>query len=127
MKILVTLACIFLPLLAATAHAGNLTLSWALPTTCLDDSPLVNCPTTGFEVNEGTSATGAFSPKETVSATTTSKVYTFAPGVHCMSLRTLSGSQKSDESLRACATVPSLPPKAPQGITVVITVAVSVP
>jgi hypothetical protein len=117
-----------LSVLTSTAYAGTVTLSWTAPTSCADGtSPLADCPTTGFEVSEGVAQTGTYTVKETVSAATTARTYSYSPGVRCFSAKTISGSLKSDESTRVCATVPSLPPKAPQGMTVSVTVAVTVP
>lgn len=129
MKHFTALLCLIPSLLiAVAAEAGTVTLSWTAPTTCADGtSPLTDCPTTGYEVSEGVAQTGTYTVKETVPATTTTRTYSYSPGVRCFLAKTLSGSLKSDESTRVCTTVPSLPPKAPQGITVAITVAVSVP
>jgi len=110
------------------AYAGTVTLSWTAPTTCADGtSPTTDCPTTGYEISEGLSTTSAYAVKETVAATITSRTYSYSPGVRCFSAKTVSVGLKSDESTRVCATVPSLPPKAPQGMTVTVAVTVSVP
>lgn len=125
---LLAFALCALSVLTSVAHAGTLTLSWTGPVTCADGtSPLTDCPTTGFEVSEGTAQTGTYTVKETVAATTTSRTYSYSPGIRCFSAKTLSGTLKSDESTRVCATVPSLPPKAPQGMTVTVAVSVTVP
>ena len=118
------LIALVLPLFA---HAGNVVVSWTPPTTCADGSALTNCPTTGFEISKGSTPTdAAYTAIETLSATTTSKTYTnVAPGQVCFSLKTVSNGQKSAESTRACADVPSLPPKAPAGITVTVQVTVA--
>jgi hypothetical protein len=65
---------------------------------------------------------------ETVAANVTSRTYqNVAPGKRCHSVKTISNAEKSAESTRACADVPSLPPKAPQGVVVTVTVQVSTP
>lgn len=107
------------------AHAGDVKLSWTSPLTCADNSPLVNCPTTGYEVNSAPSETGALTAVETLAASALSKTYNgLVPGKYCYAVKTVSNTQKSDPTPIACATVPSLPPKAPQGysVTVVVTV-----
>jgi hypothetical protein len=128
MKHILVLAALLLTSAFIPAFAGNVTLSWTAPTTCADGtSPLTECPTTGFEVSEGTSTTSSYTVKETVAANVTARTYSYSPGVRCFSAKTLSGALKSDESTRVCVTVPSLPPKAPQGITVTVAVSVAVP
>lgn len=124
---LVLFCLIPLALLASSAMAGTVTLSWEAPTTCADGSPLTECPTTGFEISDGLSTTSTYTVKETVAPTVTSRTYSYSPGVRCFSARTISNALKSDESTRVCATVPSLPPKAPQGLTVTVAVTVTVP
>jgi hypothetical protein len=126
------LACLFLALplsvFVGVAHAGNLTLSYTAPTTCEDNSAIANCPTTGFEVSEGASQAGTYAVKETVAANVLSRTYlNIAPGTRCYFVKTVSNTVKSAESIRVCADVPSLPPKAPQGITVKVEVTVSTP
>lgn len=123
-----TLLALALSLFAVAANAGTVTVSWTSPSTCEDGSALSFCPTTGFEISEGTSLTGTFTVKETVAADITSRTYqNVGPGTRCYSGKTLSGDQKSAESTRACTNVASLPPKAPQGMTVTVTVTVETP
>lgn len=113
-------------LICVPAHAGDVKVSWTAPTTCADGSVITNCPTTGFEVLAGTSITGTLTTAETVAPSVTTRTYAnLGPGTRCFALKTVSNSVKSDESTRACADVPSLPPKAPQGITVTVNVTVS--
>lgn len=120
---LLALLCV----LPVFAHAGDVTVSWTNSTTCADGSPLSMCPTSGIEVLKGATLTDtAYTSVETLGATATTKTYSgLTPGQVCYSLKTVSGSQKSAESTRACVTVPSLPPKAPAGITVTVNVTVS--
>jgi hypothetical protein len=115
-------------LIAPLAHAADVKLSYTAPTTCEDGSALTNCPTTGFEVLTGVAPTGTYTPVETLGPTVTTKTYTsIAPGQKCWSVKTVSGTLKSSESTRSCIDVPSLPPKAPAGITVTVQVTVAVP
>lgn len=122
---------VFIALLLTSAFvpalAGNVTVSWQPPNSCADGSTLPNCPTTGYEIAKGATPTDAsYTPVETVSAGTLTKTYAnLTPGQVCYSLKTVSGSQKSAESNRACVTVPSLPPKAPAGISVTVEVTVT--
>lgn len=119
--VLVALAPIF-------AHAGGVTLSYTAPTTCADGSALTNCPTTGYEVLTAASATATSATLETVGPTVTTRNYAnLTPGTYCYSVKTVSNTVKSAESVRACADVPSLPPKAPAGITVTVNVTISTP
>ncbi len=113
----------------SVAHAGDVKLTYIPPSTCADGaSPVTMCPTTGYEVSEGTSLSDTFTVKETVGPTVVSRTYTgLTPGTRCYSVKTVSGTLKSDESTRACVDVPSLPPKAPSGITVTVQVTVSAP
>lgn len=125
MKIILAL---LLTLASFAVHAGTVTVTWVAPTTCEDNSPVSNCPTTGFEVLEGAAPTGTYAPRETVAANVVTRTYqNIAPGQRCFSVKTVSGEQRSAESTRACATVASLPPKAPAGITVTVQVTVSTP
>lgn len=111
------------------AHATNVTLNWPAVTTCADNSlAATNCPITNYKVNEGATQTGTFTLKETVAASILSRVYDLTPGTtKCFSLNALAGTVSSDESARVCATVPFLPPKAPQGLTVTVSVTVTTP
>lgn len=119
---------VVLALFPFIAHAGTVTVTWVPPTTCSDNSPASNCPTTGFEVLEGAAPTGTYTTRENVAATVTSRTYqNVAPGQRCFSVKTIAGDQRSEESVRACATVASLPPKAPTGITVTVQVTVATP
>jgi hypothetical protein len=120
---------ILVALLAApAAFAADVRLSWTAPTTCEDGSALTNCPTTGFEVSESAAATGQpWGVRETVAGTATTRTYVLPPGQRCFQLRTVAGTSKSGPSNTACADVPSLPPKAPQGVTVTVQVTVSTP
>lgn len=123
MKLLLALV---LSLAAVVTQAGTVTITYVPPTTCEDGSALSNCPTTGFEILEGASATGTLSARETVGPTTTSRTYAnLSPGTRCYAVKTVSNGIKSVESTRTCAEVPSLPPKAPSGITVKIEITVS--
>jgi hypothetical protein len=124
---------VVLSLFAVSAHAGTVTLTWTHDAaTCADGSPAANCPLSGFEVSEGTSQTAPLAVKENVGPGARSQTWqNVAPGLRCWSLKALAGTGasqvKSDESMRACLTVPLLPPKAPQGITVKIEVTVTTP
>lgn len=122
----VAIACLLLP---SCSHAGDLTLSYLdnPSPTCADNvSPKSMCPTTGFEISKGLAATGAFTVLESVAPTVLSKRYSnLTPGTYCYFVKTISNSEKSAESNRACADVPSLPPKAPQGMTIKIEVTVT--
>lgn len=111
-------------LFAAQAQAADVVLKWNAPTACADNSALVNCPTTGYEVSAGDNSSLAV--KETVGASVLTRTYTgLTPGRYCYALKTLSGSQKSDQSTVACADVPTVKPGMPGGVTVTITVTVS--
>lgn len=128
MRHAVLLAAVLLAVfLAPFSYAGNVTVAWTLPTTCADGSSLTQCPTTGVEVLKGATLTDAsYATVETLGATATTKTYSnLSPGQVCYSLKTVSNSQKSAESARSCVDVPSLPPKAPSGITVTVNVTVS--
>lgn len=123
MRKLIALLVLLLPF---AAYAGTVTISYIPPTTCEDGSAVSNCPTTGFEILEGTSATGTLSARETVGPAITTRTYAnLAPGTRCYAVKTVSNSLKSAESTRACADIPSLPPKAPAGISVRIEVTVT--
>lgn len=114
---------------ATIAQATPVTLSWQAVTTCADgSSAATNCPVTNYKVNEGTSQTGSFTLKETVTASILSRLYDLQPGTtKCYSLYALAGTVSSEESTRVCATVPFLPPKAPQGVSVTVQVTVTTP
>lgn len=116
-------------LIATAAHATNVTLTWPAVTTCADNSPAAtNCPISNYKINEGPTSTGTFSVRETVAASILSRVYDLTPGTtKCFSLNALTGTVSSDESTRVCATVPFLPPKAPQGLSVTVQVTVTTP
>lgn len=123
-----TLLVLWLLFAPAFAQAADVSLSWTAPTTCNDGSALTFCPTTGFEISEGASLTGIFAVKETVAATVVTRtVPNVVPGTKCYFVKTVSNALKSAESNRSCVDVPSLPPKAPQGMTVTVTVTVSTP
>lgn len=118
--VLVTLSCI-----GGVAHAGDVKLDWTAPTSCADGSALTQCPTTGYEVNTAPDETGALTVKETVAATVQTRSYLgLTPGKYCYAVKTVSNTLKSGPTSTACASVPSLPPKAPSGysVTVVVTV-----
>lgn len=125
----VLLALVGFGLVATAAQATNVTLKWAAVTACVDGSAAAtNCPITNYRVNEGPASTGTFALKETVAASILSRVYDLTPGsTKCYSLNALAGTVVSDESTRVCATVPFLPPKAPQGVTVTVEITVSTP
>lgn len=107
------------------AHAGDVKLDWTPPLTCADGSALVNCPTTGYEVGQGATLTGQYTAKETVAANVISRSYLgLTPGKYCYLVKTVSNADKSAESNHVCADVPSIPPKAPQGLTVTVTVSI---
>lgn len=117
-----------LMLAVSMASAGNVKLSWTPSTTCEDGTAAATfCPTTGFTVEESTSATGTFAQKEIVAATLTTKTYSnVLPGDHCYRLRQNSAGGNSVPSNVGCVTVPFSPPKAPSvTVTVEITVAVN--
>lgn len=115
-------------IIVSPAYAADVRLQWTPPTTCEDGSATTNCPTTGFEVSEAAAATGQpWGVRETVAATVTTRTYTLPPGQRCFQLRTVAGTVKSGPSNTACADVPSLPPKAPQGLTVTIQITVATP
>jgi hypothetical protein len=119
----VALAC-----LSVSAYAADVRLTWAAPTTCSDDSPLVNCPTTGFEVSESAAASGQpWGIRETVGATVTDRIYQLPPGTRCFYVKTLASGLKSDQSTVACVTVPVVPPRAPGGVTVTVQITVATP
>lgn len=121
-------AIVLLALTPVFAHAGNLTLNYVAPTACADGSSITMCPTTGFELLGATSLTAASTTLETVAPTVTTRTWqNLTPGTYCRSVKTVSNTQKSDESQKACADIPSLPPKAPSGITVTVNVTVSTP
>lgn len=125
----ILLLAIALTLIASIARAGSVTLSYTPPTTCADGtSPLTDCPTTGFEISEATTVNGTYTVRETVGPTGTTRTYQgVSPGTRCYFVKTVSNDQKSAESTRACTTVPFLPPKAPQGITVKVEITVATP
>jgi hypothetical protein len=133
MRVMKTLLALALAFIALPTLAANVTLRWIPPTTCADGSAITGCPAAGFEISEGSSATGTMAIKENVGPGVTSITYqNIAPGTtKCYSLKTYTGSGvdriKSDESTRACVTVPLLPPKAPSGVTVTVEVTVSTP
>lgn len=109
------------------AHAGDVVLTYQAPTACENNAPISNCPLTGFEVSEGASQTGTFTIKELVAPTVLSRIYVnLAPGTRCYFVKAVSNTAKSAESTRVCADIPSLPPKAPQGLTVTVKVEVTV-
>lgn len=112
-------------LASAQAFAGTVTVSWTAPTSCTDNSFVINCPTTGYEIWMGTSLTGtAYSKRaEVPSATATSiQLLNVSAGSKCFYMKTLSGTLTSAESNRLCVTVPASEPNAP-----VISVTIAVP
>lgn len=116
--------------LTAPVFAGDVKLNWTSPdsipnASCADGSAVINCPVTGYEIGQGATQTGVFTVKETLAGNILTRTYAnLAPGQYCFLVKTLSGTEKSAESSRICATVPSIPPKAPQGLTVTVTVSV---
>lgn len=134
MKILALLACIFLPLIAATAHAGTIVLTWQQDTAaCSDGSPMAaNCPLAGFQINDGATV-DSLALKENAGPGTRSMTYqnVAAGTTRCYSLKAFTGTSAapilSAESARSCVTVPFLPPKAPQGLTVTVQVTIVSP
>lgn len=110
------------------AYAGDVKLTWTAPDACADGSALTNCPTAGFEVSQGASETAPLTVKETVSAGTNQRTYAgLAPGKYCYALRTVaSNAAKSDSTTTVCATIPFLPPKAPQNFSVTVQVTTTV-
>jgi hypothetical protein len=110
------------------AYAGDVTLSYSAPTACENGSSIANCPITAYEVSEGSSQTGTFTVKELVAPNILSRTYVnLAPGTRCYYVKTVSSTVKSAESVRVCADIPSLPPKAPSGISVKIEITVATP
>lgn len=108
-------------LFAGVAGAGNVTLNWTFnPTTCADGAPLVNCPATGFEIQELVGE--IWTVKNGVAATSRTTSYTnVSAGRHCYRVRTNSNGTFSAPSNEACIDVPASAPRAPV-ITVTITV-----
>ncbi len=132
--ILALIACLLLPLLAATAHAGNITVTWAQnTTTCEDGSPMAaNCPLAGFQVSEGaTVETLAVKENQGPGARSVTYQNIAAGTTKCYSLKAFSGTSAapilSAESTRACVSVPMTSPKAPTGLSVTVQVTVSTP
>jgi hypothetical protein len=123
-----TLVLVLLAFFPILAHSADVRLSWTAPTTCEDNSPITNCPITGFEVSEAATSTGpTWGIRETVAANVTSRTYQLPPGQRCFYVKTVSNSVKSAPSTVACADVPVVPPKAPTGITVTVVISVGTP
>jgi hypothetical protein len=118
---------VVLALFPILANAADVRLSWTAPTTCEDNSPITNCPISGYEVSEAASPTSTWGIRETVASTVTSRIYQIPPGQRCFSVKTVSGTVKSVPSTTACVDVPVLPPKAPTGIVVTVQVTVATP
>lgn len=119
---------VFFALFPVLANAADVRVSWTPPTLCEDNSPIANCPTTGFEISESSAATGQpWGIRETVGATVTERIYQIPPGTRCFYLKTLASGVKSAQSTVACVDVPVVPPKAPGGVTVTVQITVATP
>lgn len=116
-------------LLAAPAFAADVRLTWEAPTLCEDNTPIVNCPVTGYEISEAATPTGpTWGIRETVTSTVTSRIYQIPPGQRCFTLKSVSNTVKSEiPTPVACVTVPVVPPKAPSGVTVTVQITVATP
>jgi hypothetical protein len=105
------------------ASAGDLVLKWTYAaTTCADESPIANCPVTGFEIQEKDDS-GIWLIKEGVAPTVFTKTYKDIPvGVtKCYRMRVNAGGAFSATSNEVCSRVTTAPK------TVNLSVTVSVP
>jgi hypothetical protein len=119
------LFAIALFLAAGIAKAADLNVTWTAPTSCSDSSAITNCPTTGYEIYMGTSATGTTYAKRAeapAAADTNIVLKGILPGTRCLFMKTVSGAVVSAESNRICVNIPAVIPNAPV-ITVTIAVA----
>jgi hypothetical protein len=115
------------------ANAGTVDITWTYDTsptaTCVDGVSLAadHCPVTHFKPWQGTALTGTFTPRaESIPvAERTVKLTNVLPGNRCFSMVAYTASTNSIESGRVCTVVPSLPPKAPAGMTIRVVVEVS--
>ena len=113
------------------AAAGNVKVNWQHDqTSCADGSAPTNCPTTGFEISEGTTPQTLLVKGELEPTARTVTYQNIAAGQQrCYQLVAFSGPLKirSVASNVACTTVPYLPAKAPQIISVTVTITVEPP
>lgn len=117
-------ACAVLSLLALSAHADSVTISWTLPTTYTDGSALAASAITGFEVDcyDSTTATDCAYPaygNKTAAGAVTSMLYDVgtvpAAGLKlCWRVRTLVAAPNtpSDYTPSVCKTWAAAPKKA---------------
>lgn len=118
--VLCVIGCLF-----SVAHAADIKIIWTAPTACADGSALTNCPISGYEISQGSSATGTFTVKDTVASGVLTKTYTQNPGTYCYSLKTTSGTLKSDASIPVCATLTAPAPGTPGNVTLTCTIVVN--
>lgn len=124
-----TTAGIFLILFSHSAFPADVSITWQF-----DDSPTAvcadgaspaatQCPVTGFEIQQKGSLGGIWAAKPEVGPTIRTKVLTnINPGRQCFRMRTNSNGTYSTETPETCITIPSMNPKSPNTITVVVAV-----
>lgn len=95
---------------AAPAFAAPVTVSWAYSATCADGTAASNCPVTNVQLNQKASPTGAVVKSTTVPSSQKSAAFDLPPGPVCFTAIALAGTVPSDESVAACATIPSSKP-----------------
>lgn len=99
---------------AQTAWDTNI-LNWVAPTQCVDNTPITNCPVTGYRIEQSATATGTFTTLISVGTVLTYSHTGVSAGQHCYRLIALSNSGNSDPSNVACRTNvrPPSPPQPP--------------
>lgn len=114
-----TLALAILLMVAATLAQAQTwdtnTLNWVAPTECVDNTPVSNCPVTGYRVERSATATGTFTTLATLGVVLTYNHTGASAGQNCYRVIALSNSGNSDPSVVACKTNvrPPSPPKPP--------------
>lgn len=75
---------------SAPTASGTARISWTVPTTCVDGTPISNCPITGYDVEQSTSPVDSFVSITTRSPEQTSyDVVNLSPGTYYFRIRAL--------------------------------------
>jgi hypothetical protein len=111
-------------LLCNIASAATVVISWtpSTKTVCEDGkTPIAQCPTTGYEVQEKDPATGIWLIKEGFAPSKLSVSYADIKEGTCYRVRTNNDGAFSQPSNEVCVKLPKIPPN-PVSITITVTV-----